>query len=56
MSFSIERYKEESKKLDTAGVDWSSVKDHPLSKGDLFSLHYMRTSRTTFPSTSRICS
>jgi hypothetical protein len=41
MSFSIERYKEESKKLDTAGVEWAAVKDHPLSKGDLFSLHYM---------------
>jgi hypothetical protein len=41
MSFSIERYKEESKKLDTAGVDWAAVKDHPLSKGDLFCLHYM---------------
>ena len=41
MSFSIERYKEESKKLDTAGVDWAAVKDRPLSKGDLFSLHYM---------------
>jgi hypothetical protein len=41
MSFSIERYKEESKKLDTAGVDWSAVREHPLSRGDLFCLHYM---------------
>ena len=41
MSFSIERYKEESKKLDTAGVMWEDVTDHPLSKGDLFCLHYM---------------
>ena len=41
MSFSIERYKEESKKLDTAGIDWATVKDHHLSKGDLFCLHYM---------------
>jgi len=41
MSFSIERYKEESKKLDTAGIDWNAVAEHPLSRGDLFSLHYM---------------
>ncbi len=36
MSFSIERYKEESKKLDTAGIDWPAVTASPLSKGDLF--------------------
>jgi hypothetical protein len=41
MSFSIERYKEESKKLDTAGIDWKEVAANPLSKGDLFCLHYM---------------
>ena len=41
MSFSIERYKEESKKLDTAGIDWEAVAAKPLSKGDLFCLHYM---------------
>jgi len=41
MSFSIERYKEESKKLDTAGVRWEEVAEHPLSKGDLYCLHYM---------------
>jgi hypothetical protein len=41
MSFSIERYKEESKKLDIAGVDWEAVTAQPLSKGDLFCLHYM---------------
>jgi hypothetical protein len=41
MSFSIERYKEESKKLDTAGVAWDAVTANPLSKGDLFCLHYM---------------
>src|ERR1700675_1331946 len=41
MSFSIERYKEESKKVDTAGIDWDAVKQHDLSKGDLFCLHYM---------------
>jgi hypothetical protein len=41
MSFSIERYKEESRKLDTAGIDWEAVTSNPLSKGDLFCLHYM---------------
>jgi len=41
LSFSIERYKEESKKLDTAGVAWDTVMEHGLSKGDLFCLHYM---------------
>jgi hypothetical protein len=41
MSFSIERYKEESKKLDTTGVRWQDVTEHPLSNGDLFCLHYM---------------
>ncbi|TMD90996.1 MAG: ferritin-like domain-containing protein [Chloroflexi bacterium] len=41
MSFSIERYKEESRKLDTAGIDWETVTASPLSKGDLFCLHYM---------------
>jgi hypothetical protein len=41
MSFSIERYKEESKKLDIAGVAWDQVAANHLSKGDLFCLHYM---------------
>ncbi len=41
MSFSIDRYKEESRKLDTTGIDWGGVAEHPLSKGDLFCLHYM---------------
>ena len=41
MSFSIERYKEESKKLDTTGVAWHEVAANQLSKGDLFCLHYM---------------
>src|SRR5579872_59169 len=41
MSFSIERYKEESRKVDTAGIAWDDVTAHPLSKGDLFCLHYM---------------
>src|SRR2546430_11855372 len=41
MSFSIERYKEESKKVDITGIAWDEVAAHSLSKGDLFSLHYM---------------
>lgn len=40
MSFSIDRYKQESRKLDTTGVEWGKVRDYPLSKGDLFFLHY----------------
>jgi hypothetical protein len=40
MSFSIERYKQESRKLDTTGVEWDRIRDYPLSKGDLFFLHY----------------
>src|SRR6185312_1508839 len=41
MSFSIERYKEESKKVDITGIAWDDVSAHSLSKGDLFCLHYM---------------
>ncbi|HLZ94518.1 MAG TPA: ferritin-like domain-containing protein [Candidatus Dormibacteraeota bacterium] len=41
MSFSIERYKEESKKLDTTDVAWEDVTRYRLSSGDLFCLHYM---------------
>ncbi len=41
MSFSIERYKEESKKVDVTGIAWDEVAAHPLSKGDLFCMHYM---------------
>lgn len=41
MSFSIERYKEESKKVDVTGIAWDEVASHPLSRGDLFCLHYM---------------
>jgi hypothetical protein len=39
MSFSIERYKEESKKLDVSDVAWQDVTKYPLTKGDLFFLH-----------------
>src|SRR5258708_7684419 len=40
MSYTIDRYKEESRKLDTTGVEWDRIRDHPLSKGDLFFVHY----------------
>ena len=40
MSFSIDRYKEESKKLDVTGVDFERARDYPLHNGDLFALHY----------------
>ena len=45
MSFSIERYKEESKKVDVTGIAWDDVGKHTLSKGDLFCLHYMMERR-----------
>jgi Fatty acid desaturase len=41
MSFSIERYKEESRKLDVSGIAWQEISEQPLSKGDLYCLHYM---------------
>ncbi|MFI5281870.1 MAG: ferritin-like domain-containing protein [Candidatus Dormibacterales bacterium] len=41
MSFSIERYKEESRKVDTTGVAWDEITSSKLSNGDLFCLHYM---------------
>jgi hypothetical protein len=41
MTFSIERYKEESRKLDTTGVQWDETTRHKLSNGDLFCVHYM---------------
>src|SRR2546423_1504849 len=41
MSFSIERYKEESRKVDVTGIEWDEVTASPLSRGDLFCLHYM---------------
>ena len=41
MSFSIERYKEESGKLDVSGVRWDEIRDHELSNGALYTLHYM---------------
>lgn len=40
MSFSIDRFKNESRKLDTAGVEWGRIREFPLSQGDLFFLHY----------------
>src|SRR5258706_9393913 len=41
MSFSIERSNEEPSTLDTDGSNWETVTASPLSKGDLFCLHYM---------------
>src|SRR5262249_43573064 len=39
--FSIERYKEEARKPEGAGVRWEGGTRAPLSRGDLFCLHYM---------------
>ncbi len=49
MSFSIERYKAESKRLDTSGIEWERAPEHPLSKGDLYFLHYSMDIENSVP-------
>src|SRR5690349_11285906 len=49
MSFSIERYKEESKKVDVTGVAWDAVVAQPLSKGDLVCLNYKMDNENHVP-------
>jgi len=34
VSFSIDRYKDESRKLDPAGIAWDDVARHPLSNDE----------------------
>jgi hypothetical protein len=41
VEFDLDRYLRNSKKVDLSGVDWHAVPDHPLSEGDVMSLHYM---------------
>jgi hypothetical protein len=41
MSLNIERYLEESRKLDTTGIQWERAKDYPLEPGALHCIHYM---------------
>jgi fatty acid desaturase len=49
MSFSIDRYKEVSRRLDTTGIDWDRVRDHALSQGDLYFLHYSMDIENSVP-------
>lgn len=41
MAFDIERYKENSKKIDLSDVDWSRAKDYPLAQGAVDAMTYM---------------
>ena len=41
MTFDIERYKENSRKLDLSDIRWDLVRDHPLPQGAIDSMHYM---------------
>jgi hypothetical protein len=39
--FDLDRYLRNSKKLDLSGLDWDDIPNHPLSDGDVMSMHYM---------------
>jgi hypothetical protein len=41
VDFDLDRYLRNSKKVDLSGIDWDEVPRHPLSDGDVMSLHYM---------------
>jgi rubrerythrin len=41
IEFDIDRYLRNSKRLDLSGIPWEEIPDHPLSDGDVMSLHYM---------------
>ena len=41
MAFDIERYKENSKKLDLSDIDWSRARDYPLPQGAVDAMTYM---------------
>src|SRR5918996_421048 len=41
IEFDLDRYMRNSKKVDLSDIDWERIPDHPLSDGDLMSLHYM---------------
>ena len=41
VEFDLDRYLRNSKKVDLSDIDWGSIPDHPLSDGDVRSLHYM---------------
>jgi len=39
--FDVDRYLRNSKKVDLSEVDWSDIRNHPLSDGDVMCMHYM---------------
>src|SRR6059058_5115065 len=41
IDFDIDKYLRASKKLDLSHLDWDAIPDHPLSDGDVMSMHYM---------------
>src|SRR5438445_12818097 len=41
IDFDIDKYVRNSKKLDLSFIDWDDIPNHPLSDGDVMSMHYM---------------
>jgi hypothetical protein len=41
IEFDLDRYLRASKKLDLSQLDWDDIPNHPLSDGDVMSMHYM---------------
>jgi len=41
IDFDLDRYLRASRKLDLSQLDWDRIPDHPLSDGDVMSMHYM---------------
>jgi hypothetical protein len=41
IDFDLDRYLRASKKLDLSHLDWDDIPNHPLSDGDVMSMHYM---------------
>jgi hypothetical protein len=41
VEFDIDRYLRNSKRLDLSDLDWDDIPNHPLSDGDIMSMHYM---------------
>jgi hypothetical protein len=46
LDFDLDRYLRNSRKVDLADLDWDAIPDHPLSDGDVMSMHYMRDIET----------
>jgi len=41
VEFDIDRYLRNSRRLDLSELDWDDIPNHPLSDGDIMSMHYM---------------